>query len=30
VGTRVLLVRGKGDKQRLVPLHARAIAAIAH
>ena len=29
-GTRMLLVRGKGDKQRLVPLHGRAIAAIAH
>ncbi|MFC1455986.1 tyrosine recombinase [Microvirga arabica] len=29
-GTRMLLVRGKGDKQRLVPLHERAIAAIAH
>jgi integrase/recombinase XerD len=29
-GTRMLLVRGKGDKQRLVPLHDRAIAAIAH
>jgi integrase/recombinase XerD len=29
-GTRMLLVRGKGDKQRLVPLHARAIAAMAH
>jgi integrase/recombinase XerD len=29
-GTRMLLVRGKGDKQRLVPLHARAIEAIAH
>lgn len=28
-GTRMLLVRGKGDKQRLVPLHARAIDAIA-
>ena len=28
-GTRMLLVRGKGDKQRLVPLHDRAIAAIA-
>ena len=28
-GTRMLLVRGKGDKQRLVPLHARAIEAIA-
>ncbi|GEO16137.1 tyrosine recombinase [Microvirga aerophila] len=28
-GTRMLLVRGKGDKQRLVPLHNRAIAAIA-
>lgn len=27
-GTRMLLVRGKGDKQRLVPLHERAIAAI--
>jgi integrase/recombinase XerD len=27
-GTRMLLVRGKGDKQRLVPLHDRAIAAI--
>jgi integrase/recombinase XerD len=26
--TRMLLVRGKGDKQRLVPLHERAIAAI--
>jgi len=30
MGTRMLLVRGKGDKQRLVPLHARAITAIAH
>ena len=29
VGTRMLLVRGKGDKQRLVPLHDRAIEAIA-
>jgi integrase/recombinase XerD len=29
-GTRMLLVRGKGDKQRLVPLHARAIEALAH
>ena len=29
-GTRMLLVRGKGDKQRLVPLHTRAIEAIAH
>ncbi len=29
-GTRMLLVRGKGDKQRLVPLHGRAIAAISH
>ncbi len=29
-GTRMLLVRGKGDKQRLVPLHARAIEAVAH
>jgi integrase/recombinase XerD len=29
-GTRMLLVRGKGDKQRLVPLHARASKAIAH
>jgi len=29
-GTRMLLVRGKGDKQRLVPLHERAITAIAH
>jgi integrase/recombinase XerD len=29
-GTRMLLVRGKGDKQRLVPLHPRAIAARAH
>lgn len=29
-GTRMLLVRGKGDKQRLVPLHDRAIEAIAH
>lgn len=29
-GTRMLLVRGKGDKQRLVPLHDRAITAIAH
>src|SRR5918995_851467 len=29
-GTRMLLVCGKGDKQRLVPLHARAIEAIAH
>jgi integrase/recombinase XerD len=28
-GTRMLLVRGKGDKQRLVPLHDRAFAAIA-
>ena len=28
LGTRMLLVRGKGDKQRLVPLHERAIAAI--
>jgi len=28
-GTRMLLVRGKGDKQRLVPLHGRAIEAIA-
>ena len=28
-GTRMLLVRGKGDKQRLVPLHERAVAAIA-
>jgi integrase/recombinase XerD len=28
-GTRMLMVRGKGDKQRLVPLHARAIEAIA-
>ncbi|WP_445503373.1 tyrosine recombinase [Microvirga sp. G4-2] len=28
-GTRMLLVRGKGDKQRLVPLHDRAIEAIA-
>jgi integrase/recombinase XerD len=28
-GTRMLLVRGKGDKQRLVPLHPRAIEAIA-
>jgi integrase/recombinase XerD len=28
-GTRMLLVRGKGEKQRLVPLHERAIAAIA-
>ena len=27
--TRMLLVRGKGDKQRLVPLHDRAIEAIA-
>ncbi|WP_262300038.1 hypothetical protein [Microvirga sesbaniae] len=27
-GTRMLLVRGKGDKQRLVPLHERAIEAI--
>ncbi len=27
-GTRMLLVRGKGDKQRLVPLHDRAIEAI--
>ncbi|WP_246499123.1 hypothetical protein [Microvirga soli] len=26
----MLLVRGKGDKQRLVPLHERAIEAIAH
>jgi integrase/recombinase XerD len=30
LGTRMLLVRGKGDKQRLVPLHARAIEAVAH
>jgi integrase/recombinase XerD len=30
VGTRMLLVRGKGDKQRLVPLHSRAVEAIAH
>ena len=29
-GTRMLLVRGKGNKQRLVPLHARAIEAIGH
>jgi integrase/recombinase XerD len=29
LGTRMLLVRGKGDKQRLVPLHERAIEAIA-
>jgi integrase/recombinase XerD len=29
-GTRMLMVRGKGDKQRLVPLHEQAIAAIAH
>ncbi|MFC4173825.1 tyrosine recombinase [Microvirga sp. GCM10011540] len=29
-GTRMLLVHGKGDKQRLVPLHERAIAAIGH
>jgi integrase/recombinase XerD len=29
-GTRMLLVRGKGDKQRLVPLHPRAIEAIGH
>jgi integrase/recombinase XerD len=28
-GTRMLMVRGKGDKQRLVPLHERAIEAIA-
>jgi integrase/recombinase XerD len=28
-GTRMLLVRGKGDKQRLVPLHERATEAIA-
>ena len=28
-GTRMLVVRGKGDKHRLVPLHERAIAAIA-
>jgi integrase len=28
-GTRMLLVRGKGDKQRLVPLHNRAIEALA-
>ncbi len=28
-GTRMLLVRGKGDKQRLVPLRERASAAIA-
>ncbi|WP_230532369.1 tyrosine recombinase [Microvirga roseola] len=27
-GTRMLLVRGKGDKQRLVPLHDRAIEAL--
>jgi integrase/recombinase XerD len=27
-GTRMLMVRGKGDKQRLVPLHNRAIEAI--
>jgi integrase/recombinase XerD len=30
LGTRMLLVRGKGDKQRLVPLHDRAIEAITH
>jgi integrase/recombinase XerD len=29
-GTRMLMVRGKGDKQRLVPLHDRAIEAITH
>src|ERR687894_1499780 len=29
-GTRMLMVRGKGDKQRLVPLHNRAIEAIVH
>ena len=29
-GTRMLLVHGKGDKQRLVPLHPRAIEAIRH
>jgi integrase/recombinase XerD len=29
-GTRMLMVRGKGDKQRLVPLHERAIEAITH
>src|ERR687898_744077 len=29
-GTRMLMVRGKGDKQRLVPLHPRAIEAITH
>jgi integrase/recombinase XerD len=29
-GTRMLLVRGKGDKQRLVPLHARALESLAH
>jgi integrase/recombinase XerD len=29
-GTRMLMVRGKGDKQRLVPLHDRAIEAIVH
>ncbi len=29
-GTRMMMVRGKGDKQRLVPLHDRAIEAIAH
>jgi integrase/recombinase XerD len=29
-GTPMLLVRGKGDKQRLVPLHPQAIEAIAH
>ncbi|QRM35471.1 tyrosine recombinase [Microvirga sp. VF16] len=28
-GTRMLVVRGKGDKQRLVPLHERAIEALA-
>ncbi|MPR08154.1 tyrosine recombinase [Microvirga tunisiensis] len=28
-GTRMMMVRGKGDKHRLVPLHDRAIAAIA-
>jgi len=29
-GTRMLMVRGKGDKQRLVPLHDQAIKAVAH